>query len=109
MRWRSFGTWKCPAVIYAPYGAYLPGGSLWHSQANRRRARVVNGTIEHLAAPSYHGNPMDPNGSLAFFDYGWELLDWVREAGFRDVSVICYWSAALGHLGAGLEIFHAQR
>jgi len=21
-------------VIYAPYGAYLPGGSLWHSQAN---------------------------------------------------------------------------
>ncbi|MEY2439251.1 MAG: 2-oxoisovalerate dehydrogenase component [Verrucomicrobiota bacterium] len=34
IRWRSFGNWKCPAVIYAPYGAYLPGGSLWHSQAN---------------------------------------------------------------------------
>src|SRR6476659_5785696 len=34
IRWRSFGNWKCPAVIYAPYGAYLPGVSLWHSQAN---------------------------------------------------------------------------
>jgi 2-oxoisovalerate dehydrogenase E1 component len=34
LRWRSFGNWKCPAVIYAPYGAYLPGGSLWHSQSN---------------------------------------------------------------------------
>ena len=34
LRWRSFGNWKCPAVVYAPYGAYLPGGSLWHSQAN---------------------------------------------------------------------------
>jgi 2-oxoisovalerate dehydrogenase E1 component len=34
LRWRSFGYWKCPAVFYAPYGAYLPGGSLWHSQAN---------------------------------------------------------------------------
>lgn len=34
LRWRSFGDWKCPMVIYAPYGAYLPGGSLWHSQAN---------------------------------------------------------------------------
>ena len=34
LRWRSFGNWKCPAVIYAPYGAYLPGGSLWHSQTN---------------------------------------------------------------------------
>jgi 2-oxoisovalerate dehydrogenase E1 component len=34
LRWRTNGDWKCPLVIYAPYGAYLPGGSLWHSQAN---------------------------------------------------------------------------
>lgn len=34
LRWRTFGEWSCPCVIYAPYGAYLPGGSLWHSQAN---------------------------------------------------------------------------
>ncbi len=34
LRWRSNGEWKVPAVIYAPCGAYLPGGSLWHSQAN---------------------------------------------------------------------------
>ena len=33
-RWRSFGEWKTPMVVYAPCGAYLPGGSLWHSQAN---------------------------------------------------------------------------
>ncbi|MEM7453771.1 MAG: transketolase C-terminal domain-containing protein, partial [Planctomycetota bacterium] len=34
IRWRTGGDWKCPAVFYAPYGAYLPGGSIWHSQAN---------------------------------------------------------------------------
>jgi 2-oxoisovalerate dehydrogenase E1 component len=34
LRWRSYGNWSCPMVLYAPYGAYLPGGSLWHSQAN---------------------------------------------------------------------------
>ncbi len=34
LRWRTFGEWKCPMVVYAPYGAYLPGGSIWHSQAN---------------------------------------------------------------------------
>lgn len=34
LRWRTFGNWNCPMVIYSPYGAYLPGGSLWHSQAN---------------------------------------------------------------------------
>lgn len=34
LRWRTYGQWTCPVVLYAPYGAYLPGGSLWHSQAN---------------------------------------------------------------------------
>jgi len=34
LHWRSNGEWSCPAVIYAPYGAYLPGGALWHSQTN---------------------------------------------------------------------------
>lgn len=34
LRWRTNGDWTCPVVIYAPYGAYLPGGAIWHSQAN---------------------------------------------------------------------------
>ncbi|MEO8344437.1 MAG: thiamine pyrophosphate-dependent enzyme [Betaproteobacteria bacterium] len=34
LRWRSNGDWTCPAVFYAPYGAYLPAGSTWHSQSN---------------------------------------------------------------------------
>lgn len=33
LRWRSHGDWKCPAIIYAPSGAYLPGGAIWHSQS----------------------------------------------------------------------------
>ena len=33
LRWRSFGEWNCPAVIYAHYGA-IGGGAIWHSQAN---------------------------------------------------------------------------
>ena len=34
LRWRTFGDWTVPAVIYAPYGAYLPAGGPWHSQSN---------------------------------------------------------------------------
>jgi 2-oxoisovalerate dehydrogenase E1 component len=34
LRWRTKGEWRCPVVFYAPYGAYLPGGSVWHSQCN---------------------------------------------------------------------------
>lgn len=34
LRWRSKGAWTCPAVVLAPYGAYLPCGGPWHSQCN---------------------------------------------------------------------------
>lgn len=50
LRWRSFGRWKCPCVIYAPYGAYLPGGSLWHSMSNEASLAHVPGI--KLAIPS---------------------------------------------------------
>jgi len=33
LSWRSQGEWRCPLVIYAPYGAYLPAGGPWHSQS----------------------------------------------------------------------------
>ncbi|MDP4611994.1 MAG: thiamine pyrophosphate-dependent enzyme [Opitutales bacterium] len=43
LRWRSFGHWKCPLVIYAPCGGYLPGGALWHSQAGEASFARVPG------------------------------------------------------------------
>ena len=59
LRWRSFGTWTCPVVIYAPYGAYLPGGSLWHSQANEAALAHYPGI--NIAIPS---TPEDAAGLL---------------------------------------------
>ena len=34
LRWRTKGEWTCPIVLYAPCGAYLPSGGMWHSQSN---------------------------------------------------------------------------
>ncbi|MFE8957165.1 thiamine pyrophosphate-dependent enzyme [Streptomyces althioticus] len=34
LRWRTASAWTCPVVIYAPWGGYLPGGGIWHSQSN---------------------------------------------------------------------------
>ncbi len=59
LRWRSFGSWKCPMVIYAPYGAYLPGGSLWHSQANEAALAHYPGI--NVAIPS---TPEDAAGLM---------------------------------------------
>ncbi|MEO5721828.1 MAG: thiamine pyrophosphate-dependent enzyme [Chthoniobacterales bacterium] len=59
LRWRSFGSWTCPLVIYAPYGAYLPGGSLWHSQANEAALAHFPGI--NIAIPS---TPEDAAGLM---------------------------------------------
>lgn len=59
LRWRTFGEWKCPMVIYAPYGAYLPGGSLWHSDANESLLAHLTGI--QVAIPS---TPEDAAGLL---------------------------------------------
>jgi len=59
LRWRTFGDWKCPLVIYAPYGAYLPGGGLWHSQSNESSIAHLPGI--HLAILS---TPEDAAGLL---------------------------------------------
>ena len=59
LRWRSNGEWKVPAVFYAPYGAYLPGGSLWHSQANESVFAHFPGI--NIAIPS---TPEDAAGLL---------------------------------------------
>jgi SAM-dependent methyltransferase len=42
------------------------------------RARVqrrADGSLEHLLEPQYHGNPIDPNGSLVTMDWGYDICD----------------------------------
>jgi len=50
LRWRTFGHQKCPMTLYAPYGAYLPGGSLWHSQSYEGALAHIPGL--RIAIPS---------------------------------------------------------
>ncbi len=59
LRWRSAGDWNCGMVIMAPYGAYLPGGSLWHSESNEGLWAHVHGL--QIAIPS---TPEDAAGML---------------------------------------------
>jgi 2-oxoisovalerate dehydrogenase E1 component len=59
LRWRSNGDWTCPAVFYAPYGAYLPAGGTWHSQSNEGFWTHIPGL--RVAVPS---TPQDLIGIL---------------------------------------------
>lgn len=74
------------------------------------RARVLeNGSIDHLLPPEYHGDPLTTDGCLCFYHFGWDLLDRLRIAGFREASVIHYWSRELAYLGADQLLILARR
>ena len=59
LRWRSFGHWQCPLVIYAPCGGYLPGGALWHSQAGEASFARIPGICVVV--------PSTPNDAAGLF------------------------------------------
>lgn len=52
------------------------------------KARLVDGKIEHLTEPEYHGNPTRPeDGSLVFSIPGWDLLETMLDVGFSRASI----------------------
>jgi SAM-dependent methyltransferase len=50
-----------------------------------------SGRIKHLAEPEYHGDPVNADGVLAYYTFGWDLLDRVRAAGFAEA----FWCRSL--------------
>lgn len=93
-----------------------PGGKMmFSSQFNcdaRRNvtfADVQDGEIRHIHTPVYHDYPLSSEGVLFCQDFGWEVLDQMRMAGFSDAYAICYQSAEMGYLGDEQFLFFAVK
>jgi hypothetical protein len=52
------------------------------------KAEIRGGEIVHLTEPEYHGNPVDPQGSLVFSIPGWDILDLARTSGFETAEMV---------------------
>jgi SAM-dependent methyltransferase len=72
------------------------------------RATVdASGAVRHHLPPEYHGDPLRQEGCLAFYCFGWELLEDLRRAGFWEVGAYSFWSRDFGYLGDPLLLFAA--
>lgn len=106
-----------PAKAFAECARVLKAGGImlatipfhWENDISVVRARLSNGQLEHILPPAFHGNPVSADGSLVFTDFGWDLLDTMKEAGFLDVTVDVYAAAEFGHLGGGQLVFRLIR
>jgi hypothetical protein len=75
--------------------------------ASRVRARIEAGALVHLEPPMYHGDPVQPeHGILCYHDFGWEVLDAARAAGFADAAAVAFRSPRHGYLG-GIQLMFA--
>ena len=95
---------ECARVL-KPRGKMLLSVPFHQGPDHRLRARVRDdGTIEHLLPPEYHGDPLDPRGCLCFHHFGWDVIDFLKAAGFRQTTAYSIWSRELGYLAGEGDI-----
>lgn len=74
---------------------------------SEQRARYLpDGTPEHLVEPpEYHGNPIDPEGSLVTFHYGYDLPELIHRWSGLDVEVVRFHDHHHGIIGDMTEVY----
>jgi SAM-dependent methyltransferase len=80
-----------------------------NSHTNMIRAKIEDGEVVHILPPEYHGDPLSSDGVLCFQHFGWEMLEQMLEAGFRDAYALCYHSNEFGYLGGEQFMFVASK
>jgi len=89
--------------VLAPGGQALISVPSTFTDHTLIRAEVDDqGRITHLLEPSYHGDPLSDEGVLCYYDFGLDLLQEMKNAGFRDAFLVCYTSRPWAYYGAHL-------
>jgi hypothetical protein len=105
-----------PAVAFAEIARVLkPGGAHvftvpWYRQRMTitRATDSPNGII-HLAAPEYHGNPVDESGSLVVTAWGLDICDRIMDYSGMITTVIPTCGDRNGVPATGCEIFISRK
>lgn len=93
-----------------------PGGVLimtvpFHTalERNRRRAEIIAGSVVNHLPEVRHGSPVAEEAPLVFTDFGWELMEQIKYAGFVDVAMHLYWDEWRGYMGVGDHYIRATK
>lgn len=65
---------------------------------SQRRARMVDGAVNHILPPQYHGNPMSRDGALVTMDWGYDIAPLLTK-----FSGIPFYSQTFENLELGIK------
>ena len=93
-----------------------PGGAHiftmpWYPKLKRtvQRSKMVNGEIEFLEESVYHGNPIDPEGSLVTFDWGIDFSDYICANSGMPTTIYLVRDKKMGLEAEFLEVFISRK
>jgi SAM-dependent methyltransferase len=92
--------------VLRPGGRTIFTAPLFHAldQTFVRAGFDEAGELVHHAEPELHGDPLVPEGILAFYNFGWSLIDDLRAAGFEDVRLRMLYRPDLGIVSNGCPV-----
>jgi SAM-dependent methyltransferase len=73
------------------------------------RAWLRDGEVEHLAEPEYHGNPIDPEGSLVTVHWGQDIGEVIAAASGLTTTIYLTADRRLGLDGEFLEVLVSRK
>lgn len=90
-----------------PGGIYLCTFPIRKHQVESHKPRALlraDGTVEFLEEPEYHGNPINNEGALVTFDYGYTVHQMLSRWADFDVEISRFSNQDMGILGEYTEV-----
>ena len=98
------------ARVLKPGGAHVFTVPLYHQHAETVvRAEPEGDGIRHLLEPDYHGNPIDPNGSLVIREWSDDIVDFIARHGGLETHIHNTSDRSVGLDGEFLDVLVSRK
>jgi hypothetical protein len=92
-----------------PGGAHVFTVPWYRWKATLVRAQELDGIIKHIEPPDYHGNPIDPDGSLVVTEWGADFCDYIFEQSKMHTDVVALHDRYRGLEAEFIEVFVSRK